>query len=105
LGWQRCSRHHFWARVREADKWSGWNELHFSTDHGVDARVKGQWHKGTNPFMTAVADGIEVIMINKTGGSKDLKVDLIGSQETKQDRALLSNVRTLDAAEHKVMRL
>jgi uncharacterized protein with LGFP repeats len=49
--------------------------------------------------MTAVADGIEVIMINKTGvAPKDLKVDLIGSQETKQDRALLTNVRTLDAA-------
>ena len=91
----------FKARVREAGKWSTWNELHFSTDHGVDAKSAeaNGTRFGTDPFMTAVADAIEVTMTNKSGvAPKDLKVDLIGSQETKQDRALLSSVRTLDAA-------
>ena len=90
----------FKARVREAGKWSTWNELHFSDDHGVDAKSAeaNGTRFGTDPFMTAVADAIEVTMTNKTGAApKDLKVDLIGSQETKQDRALLTSVRKLDA--------
>ena len=90
----------FKARVREAGKWSTWNELHFSTDHGVDAKSTEATGTrfGTDPFMTAVADAIEVTMTNKSGvAPKDLKVDLIGSQETKQDRALLTSVRKLDA--------
>ena len=90
----------FKARVREAGKWSAWNELHFSDDHGVDAMSAeaAGTRSGTDPFMTAVADAIEVTMTNKSGvAPKDLKVDLIGSQETKQDRALLTSVRKLDA--------
>jgi hypothetical protein len=91
----------FKARVREAGKWSSWTELHFSDDHGVDAKSleASGTRLGTDPMMTAVADAIEVIMTNKSGlAPKDLKVDLIGSQETKQDRALLTSVRKLDAA-------
>ena len=90
----------FKARVREAGKWSTWNELHFSDDHGVDAKSAeaNGTRFGTDPFMTAVADAIEVSMTNKSGAApRDLKVDLIGSQETKQDRALLTSVRRLDA--------
>ena len=90
----------FKARVREAGTWSTWNELHFSDDHGVDAisaEASGT-RFGTDPFMTAVADAIEVTMISSSGvAPKDLKVDLIGSQETKQDRALLTSVRKLNA--------
>jgi len=90
----------FKARVREAGKWSSWNEIPFSDDHGVDAtsfEASGT-RNGTDPFMTAVADAVEVIMTNKSGlAPKDLKVELIGSQETKQDRALLANVRNVDA--------
>ena len=93
----------FQARVRESGKWSSWNELHFSDDHGVDAtsaEANGA-RSGTDPFMSAIADAVEVIMTNKSGiAPKDLKVDLIGSQETKQDRALLTNVRKLDATEN-----
>ena len=84
----------FRARVREAGKWSSWNELHFSDDHGVDAEsLEGADARvGTDPFMTAIADSIEVTMTSKTGiAPKDLKVELIGSQETQQDRALLSS--------------
>jgi hypothetical protein len=90
----------FKVRVREAGKWSSWNELNFSDDHGVDAaslEANGT-RIGTDPFMTAVADAIEVTLTNKSGTApNDLKVDLIGSQETWQDRALLTNVRSLDA--------
>ena len=91
----------FKARVREAGKWSTWTELHFSDDHGVDAKSleASGTRLGTDPFMTAVADAIEVTMTSKSGlAPKDLKVDLIGSQETKQDRTLLTSVRKLDAA-------
>jgi len=90
----------FKARVREAGKWSTWNELHFSDDHGVDSNSleASGTRNGTDPFMTAVADAVEVIMTNKSGlAPKDLKVELIGSQETKQDRALLTSVRNVDA--------
>lgn len=90
----------FQARVREAGKWSSWNELHFSDDHGVDAESPEgvDARVGTDPFMTAVADSIEVTMTSKTGiAPKDLKVELIGSQETQQDRALLSSVNKLQS--------
>lgn len=91
----------FKARVREAGKWSTWNELHFSDDHGVDPdSLEGnETRMGTDPFMTAVADAIEVIMINKSGlAPTDLKLELIGSPETNQDRALLTTVSKLNAA-------
>ena len=91
----------FKARVREAGKWSAWNDLHFSDDHGVDPEsIEGnETRMGTDPFMTAVADAIEVIMINKSGlAPADLKLELIGSPETNQDRALLANINKIDAA-------
>jgi hypothetical protein len=91
----------FKVRVREAGKWSSWTTLHFSDDHGVDAKSleASGTRVGTDPLMTAVADAIEVTMTNKSGvAPKELKVDLIGSQETKQDRALLTGVRKLNAA-------
>jgi len=91
----------FKARVREAGKWSTWNELHFSDDHGVDPEsLEGkETRMGTDPFMTAVADAIEVIMTNKSGlAPTDLKLELIGSPETKQDRALLTNISKIAAA-------
>jgi len=90
----------FKARVREAGKWSSWNVLHFSDDHGVDSNSleASGTRNGTDPFMTAVADAIEVTMTNKSGlAPNDLKVELIGSQETKQDHALLTSVRKLAA--------
>lgn len=91
----------FKVRVREAGKWSTWNELQFSDDHGVDPNsLEGEETRiGTDPFMTAVADAIEVTMTNKSGlAPTDLKVELIGSPETKQDRSLVSNLRNVDAA-------
>jgi len=91
----------FKARVREAGKWSSWNELHFSDDHGVDTDgLEGsEARQGTDPLMSAVADAIEVTMTNKWGlAPKDLQLELIGSPETRQDRALLTNVRSLNAA-------
>ncbi|MEY3606471.1 MAG: hypothetical protein RL289_651, partial [Actinomycetota bacterium] len=90
----------FQARVRESGIWSTWSELHFSDDHGVDANSAeaSGTRFGTDPFMTAVADAIEVTMISSSGvAPKDLKVDLIGSQETQQDRSLLANVQKLSA--------
>jgi hypothetical protein len=91
----------FKARVRESGKWSTWNELHFSEDHGVDPEsVEGHdTRMGTDPFMTAVADAIEVIMSNKSGlAPADLKLELIGSPETIQDRVLLTDISKLNDA-------
>ena len=88
----------FKARVRESGKWSAWNELHFSDDHGVDIdSLEGEDSRsGTDPLMTAIADSIEVIMTSPSGATPhDLKLELIGSPETTQDRALLTNVRSL----------
>ncbi len=90
----------FKARVRESGKWSSWNELHFSDDHGVDSSSSEgiDTRFGTDPLMTAVADGVEVTMSNKSGlAPKDLQLELIGSQETNQDRALLTNARSLNS--------
>lgn len=90
----------FKARVRETGKWSTWNELHFSDDHGVDPNsLEGnETRMGTDPFMTAVADAIEVIMTNKSGlAPTDLKLELIGSPETNQDRALLMDLSKITA--------
>ena len=90
----------FKVRVREAGKWSSWNVLYFSDDHGVDAdslEAAGT-RMGTDPLMTAVADGIEVVFTNNSGlAPNDLEVNLIGSQETSQDRALISSSRMLVA--------
>jgi hypothetical protein len=88
----------FKARVRESGKWSTWHELHFSDDHGVDIdSLEGnESRSGTDPLMTALADSIEVIMTNSSGTSpNDWKLELIGSPETTQDRALLADVRGL----------
>jgi hypothetical protein len=91
----------FRTRVRESGKWSSWNELHFSDDHGVDSNSveSSDSRMGTDPLMTAVADSIEVTMTNKSGlAPNDLQLELIGSQETRQDRALLTTVRSLNSA-------
>ena len=91
----------FKTRVRESGKWSSWNELHFSDDHGVDSSSSEGigTRYGTDPLMTAVADSIEVIMTNRSGlAPKDLRLELIGSQETNEDRALLTDVRMVGAA-------
>jgi hypothetical protein len=90
----------FKVRVREAGKWSTWNELHFSEDHGVDPESleSDETRMGTDPFMTAVADAIEATMSNVSGlAPTDLKLELIGSPETNQDRSLVSNLRNVDA--------
>ena len=97
----------FTARVRESGKWSTWNALSYSDDHGVNAKSSeaAKARMGTDPLMTAIADAVEVRMINRSGKKpKDLKVELIGSNATVQDRTLLTKVRTanevsaLDAA-------
>ena len=90
----------FSARVREAGVWSAWNELHYSDDHGVNAKSAEakKARTGTDPLMTAVADGIEVRMVNRSGKKPTgLKVELIGSNATTQDRALLTQVRSANS--------
>ena len=91
----------FTVRVREAGKWSSWNELHFDDDHGVDPESleSNGTRFGTDPLMTAVADGIQINMKSKSGiAPTDLKVDLVGSQETQQDRSLVASTRTFGTA-------
>ena len=87
----------FAARVREAGVWSAWNELHYSDDHGVNAKSAEakKARTGTDPLMTAIADAVEIKMVNRSGKKPtDLKIELLGSNETSQDRTLITKVRT-----------
>lgn len=86
----------FKVRVKESGKWSSWSDLEFSDDHGVDpasAEAVGT-RNGTDPLMTAVATGIQVRMLNKSGKhAKNLRVELIGSNLTATDRSLVAVTR------------
>lgn len=81
----------FKVRVRESGVWSAWFELEYGEYQGVgedgiesvDARV------GSDPLLTGLADGVEVIMENTSGiVPSQMKVTLVNSQVTKQDRSI-----------------
>ena len=81
----------FKVRVRESGVWSAWFELEYGEYQGVgedgtesiDARI------GSDPLLTGLADGVEVIMENTSGiVPNQMKVTLVNSQVTKQDQSI-----------------
>ena len=79
----------FRVRVRESGQWSAWFKLEFGEYQSV-VENDGEGTKsrvGSDPLLTGLADGVEVIMENTSGVTPtDLKVTLINSQVTNQDR-------------------
>lgn len=81
----------FKVRVRESGVWSAWFELEYGEYQGVgedgtesiDARI------GSDPLLTGLADGVEVLMENSSGVvPEQMKVTLVNSQVTKQDQSI-----------------
>jgi hypothetical protein len=79
----------FKVRVRESGVWSTWFELEYGEYQGVgkDGIESVDTRVGSDPLLTGLADGVEVIMKNSTGAvPAEMKVTLVNSQVTKQDR-------------------
>lgn len=79
----------FRVRVHEAGVWSTWFELEYGEYQGVgeDGSESIDTRVGSDPLLTGLADGVEVTMKNSTGTvPSDMKVTLVNSQVTKQDR-------------------
>ena len=83
----------FEVRVRELGKWSEWNELHWSYEHGADgdsSEAQGA-RQGTDPLLTAPADGVALRATNRYGAlPPSLSLSLVNSNLTAQDRSLIS---------------
>lgn len=83
----------FEVRVRELGKWSEWNELHWSREHGADGDSSEAQaaRQGTDPLLTAPADGVALRATNHSGAlPTSLSLSLVNSNLTAQDRSLIS---------------
>ena len=81
----------FKVRVRESGVWSAWFKLEYGEYQGVgkDGTESTDTRVGSDPLLTGLADGVEVIMENTSGVvPSQMKVTLVNSQVTKQDRNL-----------------
>ena len=81
----------FKVRVRESGVWSAWFKLEYGEYQGVgkDGTESTDTRVGSDPLLTGLADGVEVIMENTSGVvPAQMKVTLVNSQVTKQDRNL-----------------
>ena len=81
----------FKVRVRESGVWSGWFKLEYGEYQGVgkDGTESVDTRVGSDPLLTGLADGVEVIMENTSGVvPSQMKVTLVNSQVTKQDRSI-----------------
>ncbi len=94
LTWtSKISAHtYFVTRVRESGVWSSWYAMTFCETHGVDPssqEAKGI-KSGTDPLLTGLADGIEILMVSDTEiVPQNLQVNLFNSQETTQDKIIV----------------
>jgi hypothetical protein len=81
----------FKVRVRESGVWSAWFKLEYGEYQGVgkDGTESVDTRVGSDPLLTGLADGVEVIMENTSGVvPSQMKVTLVNSQVTKQDRSI-----------------
>jgi len=79
----------FKVRVRESGTWSDWFELEYGEYQGVgkDGTESVDTRVGSDPLLTSLADGIEVIMENSSGiVPAQMKVTLVNSEVTTKDR-------------------
>ena len=83
----------FEVKVRESGQWSEWTQLPWSLDHGADADSSEAKvvRQGTDPLLTAPANGIAVRVTNDSGKlPKTISLSLVNSRLTMQDRSLIS---------------
>jgi hypothetical protein len=99
----------FKVKVKESGVWTDWinleNGLYEEASAGTTEAIYARG--GTDPLLTAPADGIEVVMESNSGlMPTDLKVNLFNSDTTRQDRSITkssaltsmsSSVRTLNS--------
>ena len=81
----------FKVRVRESGVWSAWFKLEYGEYQGVgkDGTESVDTRVGSDPLLTGLADGVEVVMENTSAVvPSQMKVTLVNSQVTKQDRNL-----------------
>ena len=81
----------FKVKIRESGVWTNWisleNGLYEEASAGTTEAANAR--SGTDPLLTAPADGIEVVMESVSGSiPSDLKVNLFNSESTKQDRSI-----------------
>jgi flagellar hook assembly protein FlgD len=85
----------FKVRVRESGVWSDYFKLEYGEYQGVgkDGRESIATRVGSDPLLTGIADGVEVVMLNTSGiAPYKMKVTMINSTVTKQDEVLADNV-------------
>ena len=81
----------FKVRVREAGVWSNWFKLEYGEYQGVgnDGSESLETRIGSDPLLTGLADGVEAVLENASGAvPSQMKVTLVNSQVTKQDRSI-----------------
>ena len=81
----------FKVRVRESGVWSAWFNLEYGEYQGVgkDGSESVDTRVGSDPLLTGLADGVEVIMESSTGVvPTQMKVTLVNSRVTKQDKSI-----------------
>ena len=79
----------FKVRVRELGNWTEWITFDSSEYHQASAEDGSDARSGTDPLLTALADGIEIEMDSPSGSTPlDLRVTLANSEVTDQDRSV-----------------
>ena len=81
----------FKVRVRESGIWSQWFTLSYGEYQGVgnDGSESVEARTGSDPLLTGLANGVEVVMESTTGVvPTQMKVSLVNSQVTSQDRGI-----------------
>ena len=79
----------FKVRVRELGSWTDWITFDSGEYHQASAEDGSDARSGTDPLLTALADGIEIDMSSPSGSQPtDLRVTLANSEVTNQDRSV-----------------
>ncbi len=90
----------FQVKVRESGVWTKWTNVTWSNEHGADgsSNEASTSRNGTDPLLTAPADGVAVRVTNDSGHlPSGIALSLVNSDLTAQDRSLIST-RTVDSA-------
>ncbi len=83
----------FQVRVRESGSWSAWFELEYGEYQGEDGSENAAARVGSDPLLTGLADGVEVVMANVTGiAPSQMKVTLVNSTVTQQDQNIAQSI-------------
>ena len=83
----------FEVRVQENGVWSPWTNLSWSNEHGADGDSAEARNSlaGTDPLLTAPADGVALRVTNVSGTlPSNLTLSLVNSTVTDNDRSLIA---------------